>query len=236
MAVDDEAPGGPALSCPYPDCAGLLADARAGELWVCPTCHRPAARCPRHGRHGRCAALNRPPARFCRHCRQELEDGWAAAAWLRDLTDGPTATVKQPLQLGPPLDRPESTRWVLCLDDHLPTDQGNAPCTLQEVGGWLWVGAGGGRWLLADPFSDVTGRRPLAFGPLWPGGARQVVRARAGGLWLALHSQYGIKAANLLALDDPDRDNYQPLEIWQPGAGEELLTGPVLLRVGRHRP
>ena len=71
----------PSLPCPYPECVGLFSDADlAGELLVCGVCHRPAARCPRHGRHGRCRALNRPLARFCRHCRQELDEEWAAIA------------------------------------------------------------------------------------------------------------------------------------------------------------
>ena len=124
----------------------------------------------------------------------------------------------------------------MCLDDYLPADQGQTAMTLLEVGGWLWLGTTGGRWLLVDPFSDANNNRPLAFEALWPGGARQVVRACGGGLWLVLYSQYGVKAVNLLALDDPRRDDYLPLELWQPAAGEELLTDPVLLRVGRHRP
>jgi len=43
---------------------------------------------------------------------KELEDGWAATAWLRDLDHA--------LHLEPPLDQPEGARWVACLDDYLP--------------------------------------------------------------------------------------------------------------------
>jgi hypothetical protein len=232
IAEDTATPA--ALPCPYPDCVGFLSGAElAGELSVCGVCHRPGARCPRHGRHGRCRALNRPLARFCRQCRQELDDGWAEAAWLRDLDDGRPAAKNAP-RLSPPLDQAERAQWVLCLDDYLPADQGAA--SLLEVGGWLWLGTAGGSWLMADPFSDVNGNQPLAFGPLWPGGGRQAVRAVGGGLWLAPFSRAGVKAVHLLALDDPRRDDYQPLEVWQPAAGEELLAAPVLLRVGRHRP
>lgn len=228
-------PASSSLPCPYPECVGLFPQTElTGELFVCNVCHRFAGRCPRHGRHGRCHALNRPQARFCRHCRQELADGWAQSAWLRELHDGQTA--KRLPRLEPTLDHSESAQWVLCLDDYLPADQGGAAVALQAVGGWLWLGAAAGRWLLVDPFSDANGTRPLAFEQLWPGRARQVVRACAGGLWLVLYSQYGLKAVNLLALDDPRRDDYEPLELWQPQNGEELLTDPVLLCVGRHRP
>ncbi len=231
--IAEVAVGQTGLPCPYPECVGLFHEAElTGELCVCGVCQRVAARCPRHGKHGRCRALNRPLARFCRHCRYELPDGWASAAWLRDLD----AVPQESLNLKPPLDQPGDARWVLYLDDYLPPDTSDTAVSLLEAGGWLWLGAGGGRWLLVDPFSDINGARPLAFEQLWPGGARQLVRARHGGLWLVLYSQYGIKAVNLLALDDPRRDDYRPLFVWQPAAGEELLTDPVLLQVGRHCP
>ncbi len=232
-------PASAVLQCPYPGCPGQVPEGPDDELAVCPACHRVSARCPRLGRRGRCYTLNRCLARYCRQCRQELGPGWAQAQWASDVSDNPApgagaARGRPLLHLHPPLQH-AGAAGVLCLDGYLHTGRwDHRPLGLIEAGGWLWVGGPDGRYLLVDPFHDRSGLAPLVSEELWPGAGRGRLRARASGVWLVVHSDHGVKAVNLLALDDPVRDDYRPLDLWEAGPGERLLAGPVLLRDSRN--
>src|SRR5262245_49978898 len=196
---------GASLQCPYPGCPGGLPENLADELAVCPVCRRLSARCPRLGREGRCPTLNRCLARYCRHCRQELAPGWARALWARDLGARRAAglmgrAVALPLKLEPTLQRPEQAERILCLDHFAQCDRwDNRPLALREAGGRLWVGTPDGRSLIVQPFQDPAQAPPVVSEPLWPGGGRARLRARASGVWLVVSSEDGIKAVNLLA-------------------------------------
>jgi hypothetical protein len=236
----DDAAGGPALQCPYPGCPGALGAGPADELAVCPVCQRVAARCPRLGKAGRCPTLNRCLARFCRHCRQELGPGWAQALWARDLgvrrTAGlPGQAVPVPLRLDPALADAARAERVLCLNHHADCDRWDyRPLPLAEAGGRLWVGAPDGRTLFVEPFHDRNRTPPVVFEPPWPGSASPRPRPRGSGVWLAVSSQHGLKALNLLTLDDPGGEEGGLLELWEPEPGERLLADPVLLRDSRN--
>lgn len=231
---------GAALQCPYPGCPGGLPADFADELAVCPVCRRLSARCPRLGREGRCATLNRCLARFCRHCRQELAPGWAQALWARDL-GGRRApglmgqAVTAPLRLEPALQRPERAERILCLDAYAASDRwDHRPLALTEAGGRLWVGTPDGRSLFVEPFHDPGQAPPVVSEPLWPGGGQARLRARGSGVWLVLSAEEGVRALNLLTLDDPAAEGTHPLELWEPGPGERLRADPVLLRDSRN--
>ncbi len=236
----DHATAGLALQCPYAGCSGALSAKDAGELAVCPVCQRLAARCPRLGKSGRCPTLNRCLARYCRHCRQELGPGWAQAQWARDLGVRRTAglmgqAVPVPLRLTPPLQPPEQAERVLCLNTYAQCDRWDyRPLPLAEAGGRLWVGAPDGRTLFVEPFHDRNRTPPSVSEPHWPGSARPRLRAHTSGLWLTVSSEHGIKALNLLTLDDPGSADEDPIDLWLPEPGETLLAEPVLLRDSRN--
>jgi hypothetical protein len=235
-----QAAEGASLQCPLPGCPGGLPEHLADELAVCPVCRRLAARCPRLGREGRCPTLNRCLARYCRHCRQELAAGWAQALWARDLGPRRVAglmgqAVTIPLKLEPTLQRPELAQRVLCLDRHAQCDRWDyRPLPLREAGGRIWVGTPDGRSLFVEPFQDPTQTSPVVSEPLWPGSGRARLRARSSGVWLVVCSEEGIKAINLLALDDSAAESSPLLDLWEPGPGERLLADPVLLRDSRN--
>ncbi|MCI0460477.1 MAG: hypothetical protein L0Z62_26280 [Gemmataceae bacterium] len=226
------------LQCPYPGCPGMVPEGQSDELILCPTCNRVSARCPRLGRRGRCATLNRCLARYCRQCRQELGPGWAAAQWAGDTGSRHGAQRPQratPLKLDPPLQHPERVRPVFCLDEHLPFERWDyRPLGLAEAGGWLWISGPDGRYLFVDPFHDLSRQEPLVSEQLWPGASRVRLRARVSGVWLLAYAEHGIKAVNLLGLDDPLRDDHRPIDLWEAEAGEHLLAPPVLLRDSRN--
>jgi hypothetical protein len=220
-----------ALQCPYPGCDGALPADLAEEVALCPACCRVSARCPRLGKQGRCATLNRTLARWCRHCRQELGPGWAQALWADDAGGRPAAA---PLRLEPALRQPDCVRRVLCLNDHLRCELwDNRPLGLAQAGRWLWLGGPDGRSLFLDPFHDFNGAPPVLSEQLWPGVARARLRLRAGGVWTLVYSEHGVKAVNLLALDEPGRADAPALDLWQAGE-ERLLSNPVLLRDSRN--
>jgi hypothetical protein len=236
----DTPAAGLALQCPYPNCPGTLPASSGDELAVCPDCQRLSARCPRLGKGGRCPTLNRSLARYCRHCRQELGPGWAQALWARDLSARRTAglmgpAVPVPLRLTPALQEASQAERVLCLDGYAEFDRWDyRPLHLAEAGGRLWLGAPDGRTLLVEPFHDRNRTPPVVSEPLWPGAARVRPRARASGLWLTASSEHGIKALNLLTLEDPGGTGETFLELWAPEAGERLLADAVLLRDSRN--
>jgi hypothetical protein len=236
----DDAAGGPGMQCPYPACAGAVPAGHADELVVCPVCHRLAARCPRLGKTGRCPTLNRCLARYCRHCRQELGPGWARAQWARDLSVRRTAgllgqAVPVPLKLAPTLQDAERAERVLCLNTYAECDRWDyRPLPLAEVAGRLWVGAPDGRTLLVEPFHDRNRVPPVVSEPPWPGSTRPRPRPCSGGVWLAVASEHGIKALNLLTLDDPGGAEESLIDLWAPEPGERLLADPVLLRDSRN--
>ena len=235
----DTAAGGPGLQCPYPDCPGTLSARESDELAVCPACQRLSARCPRPGKGGRCPTLNRSLARYCRHCRQELSPGWAQAQWARDLDARRTAglmgpAVPVPLRLAPALPNHEQAERVLCLDGYAAFERwDHRPLHLAEVSGRLWLGAPDGRMLLVEPFHEHNHTPAIITEPLWPGG-RSRPRARASGLWLAVSSEHGVKALNLLTLEDPGAAEVTLIDLWAPEPGERLLADPVLLRDSRN--
>jgi hypothetical protein len=124
---------------------------------------------------------------------------------------------------------------VLCLNNYAECDRwDHRPLPLAEVGGRLWVGAPDGRMLFVEPFHDRNRTPPLMSEPPWPGSARPRPRPRASGVWLAISSEQGIKALNLLTLDDPGGGQESLIELWSPEPGERLLADPVLLRDSRN--
>jgi hypothetical protein len=219
------------LQCPYPDCSGLLPDtARGGELLVCSTCARPIARCPRQGKEGRCRALNRPLARFCRHCHEPLGSGWAQTRWLRDLLDpraGPSRLPDdKPLTLGEP-------EKLLCLDDYLDhASWGTSPMGFAEMAGRLWIGANDGRSLFVEPFTPAGGARPPLVDRVWADAAPLRLRARSSGMWMLLYCEQGVQVLNLLGVDDPQHPAGRPVLLGAVPPGQRLVSEPILLRVG----
>jgi hypothetical protein len=236
----DDAAGGHGLQCPYPACPGGLPADHADELAVCPACHRVSARCPRLGKAGRCPTLNRCLARYCRHCRQELGPCWAQAQWARDLSVRRTAgllgqAVPVPLKLEPTLQDAGRAERVLCLDQYAECERwDHRPLALAEAGGRLWVGAPDGRTLFVEPFHDRNRTPPVVSEPPWPGSARPRPRPRGSGVWLTISSERGVKALNLLTLDDPGGEDEPLIDLWQPEPGERLLADAVLLRDSRN--
>ncbi len=208
------------LQCPYPGCKGEFHESRdrPEQLFVCPECHRPSARCD-HGPHGaRCQALNRPLARFCRYCGQEQLPGWAQARWAHDLDSEVAPGASLVLGHAEP---------VLYLEDHSVS----AVNELCEVAGRIWVGTADGRFLLVDPFSDQ--HVPLTSQRAWGGDALQF---RTSGIWLLLYSKQGIKYLDLLPLDEPRGSLLQlnPTPLWT-ASERRLLSRPVLLRLPADR-
>ena len=96
-----------------------------------------------------------------------------------------------------------------------------------EAGGRLWVGAGDGRFLVAEPFADRTGEI-LHTEPLW-GGSPGRLQAVVSGTWLAMHADQGVWSANLLALDEPHGNGLNPQSLWMAGPGKRLAAAPILL-------
>lgn len=222
----------PLLQCPYPHCDGTLPESQPEEVAVCPVCHRLAARCTRLGTRGRCPTLNRCLARYCRQCRQELGPGWALGLWSADVNGRPGAA---PLRLEPELQHPDRAERVLCLNDHVQCERwDNRPMGFGQAGRWLWVGGPDGRSLFVDPFHDRNRAPPVLSEQLWPGNARTRLRLRTGGVWALVYSEHGIKAVNLLALDDAGQEDAPTVGLWQSEGEERLASNPVLLRDSRN--
>jgi hypothetical protein len=223
-------PSAAMLACPYPGCAGLLAESDLREqLVVCPECHRLSARCTRQGSDGACRTLNRPLSGFCRHCRQDLGAGWAQAAWLTDALAHRSAAAlgSAPAETALTLGDPEP---VLSLRDWLPPDPLAAwPMELCEAAGCLWIGARDGRYLFVEPFADRSPKPVLAREQLWPGSPARL-RATVSGSWMLVYSENGIKALNLLTLEGgaPGADRH--LTLWEAKDGQRLAAAPVLLQ------
>lgn len=204
-------------SCPYPDCDGSATE-NVSELRICRACRRPSARCPSLGRdgRGRCKALNRPLARFCRVCGWPLPSGWAEDAWARDEAacpgEGPLVLEPDPYGFIDLTDRIAAPSW----------DYGGGPTELVEAGGRVWVGGSDGRHVLVEPFSGhVVALDPSPVGR---------PRALAAGPWLVIHGARGVQAVNLLAVDDPRGGGMRPLTLWSPSAGRRIASRPVVLR------
>jgi hypothetical protein len=143
--------------------------------------------------------------------------------------------VPVPLTLEPPLQRPELAERVLCLNQHAPCDRWDyRPLPLREVAGRLWVGTPDGGSLFISPFQDPGRTPPIVLGPFWPGSGPARLRACSSGVWLTIASEEGIKALNLLALDDPAGEALPAFDLWERGADERLLADPVLLRDSRN--
>jgi hypothetical protein len=235
MSSADRAPGSFGavapfrLQCPHPNCGGTF-DEPPGprEVFVCPTCRRLAARCPREGGgKGRCPALNRPQAQFCRFCRHDLGPAWAQELWQRDVP-GVEASRHgaKALMLGAP-------ERVLRVGDHLAIDTWTGwTLGLAEAAGRIWIGAHDGRCLLVEPFS-LPGREPRVVSErAWSRAGRVRFRAQTAGTWLLLQSDEGLKLLSLLALDDAPSDDYRPLDLWDARDGEVLVADPIVLHGG----
>lgn len=220
-----------ALRCPFPDCTAALGPEAEpagrrntideatlrGELVVCPVCRRASARCTRFRSDGRCPALNRPLARFCRHCCEVLAPGWAEQRWDLDLRE-----EGRPLAVGPPEVVLELDRWLA------PSPWRAWPIELRQAGGRLWLGCSDGRCLFVEPFADRNSN-PVIRDQIWDGTEPVHLRARVDGPWLVISSQRGIRALNLLALDDRTED-HSPVPVWDVPAGpnHRLASDPVL--------
>jgi hypothetical protein len=216
-----------ALRCPYPRCDGELPLEPGGDaLCHCPRCYRASARCSQLS--GQCRALNRPLASFCRQCREPLLPGWARAAWERDLlSSGRRSRMAVPqadvpvLDVGPP-------EGVLDLGQALAPDPWSAwPIVLGEAAGRIWVGAADGRCLFVAPFSRPEDSLPPGV-RVWTGEAHGL-QASASGPWMLFSCDRGLKALNLLALDDPDRTDLGLIPLGET-ARTRLASNAVLLR------
>jgi hypothetical protein len=219
------------MQCPYPDCSGLLpGTTRGGELLVCSVCSRLVARCPRQGKEGRCRALNRPLARFCRYCHEPFGSGWAQARWLRDLLD-PRGGQPRPNGDNPhTLSEPEN---LLCLDDYLdPASWGTSPMGFAEMGGRLWIGANDGRSLFVEPFLPAESARPPLVERAWADDGPLRLRARCSGMWMLLYCERGVQVLNLLGIDDPQNPAGRPVPLGAVPPGQRLISEPILLRIG----
>jgi hypothetical protein len=217
-------PGG--LPCPYPGCPGVVAETDLHtELLACRACRRLLARCPRV-RQQRCRALNRPLARYCRHCGGPLEPGWAEALWARTLRAGEAAAraARKHLILE------GQGHKLASLEKYLPADNTWVGWSLGflHVAGRLWVGAPDGRHLFLNPFAE-PGEHPVVWERLWHDPTPARLRAKSNGTWLVFFSEHGLKALNLVPLEDPGRKEYAPLHVWTADATQRLVSEPVFL-------
>jgi hypothetical protein len=195
------------------------------ELLACRQCRRLLARCPRV-RQQRCRALNRPLARYCRHCGGPLEPGWAEALWARALRAGEAAArnARRHLTLE------GQGRKLASLEKYLPAENTWVGWSLGflHVAGRLWVGAPDGRHLFLNPFAE-PGEPPVVWERLWHDPTPARLRAKRSGTWLAFFSEHGLKALNLVPLEDPGRKEYAPLDVWTADARQRLVSEPVFL-------
>jgi hypothetical protein len=120
---------------------------------------------------------------------------------------------------------------VLCLDGYFPFDAwAGWPLGFTESAGRLWIGTHDGRYLFIDPFRRSGDPKPVLSEWLWPDPGRLRLQACSGGIWMLLYSARGIKAVNLLHLDDPERArHYLPQTVWEANGTQQLASDPVLL-------
>lgn len=218
------------LQCPYPGCAGAVAEAEIkNEVVACPRCDRLAARCP-HGHSRRCPTLNRALARHCRNCGLKLDTDWARNQWSHDLAaaghGADNGSVRRSLMLE------NDPQIVLSLKGWMQfrSWSGGWPLTLHEAAGRLWIAAPDSSLLSVDPFRSTQKTAPVSSEPLWPDARGLRVRAVSAGPWLVLHADRGIRLLNLLSVDAPrHREHYTSL-IWTARPDERLASAPVFLR------